>query len=54
VPAISVDDLADIQTKLNGYSLLNNIQSVPIHSNGGDTFSMLFNGYSDAQCPIIG
>lgn len=46
VPPFAVENLNNLQTQLNGFPLMNDIQSIPIHSNAGTPFSMLFNGYN--------
>eukprot|EP00347_Sterkiella_histriomuscorum_P015546 403356625 len=54
VPPIVVDNLDVALKELDGYPILHNIQTVPIHSNAGEKFDMLFSGYSQNTCPIIG
>ena len=54
MPPIQVDNLDEVLKELDGYPILHNIQTVPIHSNAGEKFDMLFNGYSSNTCPIIG
>ena len=54
MPPIQVEDYQNFLPSLEDYPLLHNIQSIPVHSNEGDEFSMLYAGYDRAVCPIIG
>lgn len=54
MPPIKVDKLEETLKELDGYPLIHNIQSIPIHSNAGADFDMIFNGYSAKTCPLIG
>ncbi|CDW73945.1 histidine acid phosphatase family protein [Stylonychia lemnae] len=53
VPPIEVFDRDQLINELDGYPLLQDIQTIPIHSNAGNDFSMLFNPQDSKQCPII-
>ena len=54
VPPVPVDNIEQIKYNLGNYALEDNFQTVPIHSDSGDFVSMLYKGYDQSVCPIIG
>ena len=53
-PPIKVENFDEINATLNNAALINNFQTVPIHSDAGDMNSYLFQGYDPLMCPWIG
>lgn len=54
VPPINVERFSQINNTLNMNTLVNNFQTVPIHSDAGNLNSTIYQGYDPTMCPIIG